>query len=131
MQQPLLFYTTTPVLLGGSPRDAGRLAALLYARHGITLHWFGRGWHPLTAVYASRHPVSLSPAEENDELWVRLLLDLAKAKRAAGGILCLIPGSEEAEAFLGRMRERLEEHFVMLDRPARGEDPLYGLVHSH
>ncbi len=131
MQQPMLFYTSTPILLGGPPRMAGRLAAMLYSRHGVTLHWCGQGRHPLVAVYASRHPIPLPLKEENDGTWVRLLLDLAKERRTAGGILCLIPGSEEADAFLERTGSRLEEHFVLLDRPARGEDPLYGLVHSH
>ena len=131
MQHSMLFYTATPILLGGSPRMAGRLAAMLYTRHGVTLHWCGQGLHPLVAIYGSRHPVSLPLKEEHDGTWVRLLLDLAKERRTVGGILCLIPGSEEAETFLARTATRLEEHFVLLERPAWGEDPLYGLVHSH
>ena len=131
MDQPVLFYTSAPVLLGGSPREAGKLAAMLYTRHGVTLHWCGRGWHPLAAAYAARHPVSLPMEEAQDSTWVRFLLDLAKERRSTGGILCLIPGSDEAEAFLRRQACRLEEYFVLLERPARGEDPLYGLVHSH
>jgi len=47
VQHSMLFYTATPILLGGSPRMAGRLAAMLYTRHGVTLHWCGQGLHPL------------------------------------------------------------------------------------
>ena len=131
MDHPMLFYTTIPVLLGGSPRAAGKLAAKLYASHGVTLHWFGRGWHPLSAIYTTHRPVHLPMGEAQDGAWTRLLLDFAKEKRPLGGLLCLIPGSAEAEEFLNRARERLDEHFVILERPLRGDDPLYGLVHSH
>lgn len=131
MNQQFLFYTTLPVLLGGSPRAAGRLAAKTYAGHGVTLHWFGRGWHLLTAVYATRHAMSIPLREDQDAIWMRCLLDFAKEKRPLGGLLCLIPGSEEAESFLERTREQLEEYYVLLNRPAWDEDPLYGLVHSH
>ncbi len=131
MYEPMLFYTAVPLLLGGSPRNAGRLAAMLYTRHGVTLRWFGKGLHPLAAVYADHRPVSIPLEEANDGAWLRLLLDFAKEQKATGGILCLIPGSAEAEAFLARVAGSLEAHYVILEPPARGEDPLYGLVHSH
>ena len=131
MNQQFLFYTALPVLLGGTPRAAGRLAAKLYTDHGVTLQWFGRGWHPLAVIYTTRHPVATPFHEDQDGVWVRSLLDFAKEQRRSGGILCLIPGSDEAKEFLGRVGEKLEEYFVILERPAWGEDPLYGLVHSH
>ena len=58
MDQSMLFYTAVPILIGGRPRAAGRLAAKIYSRHGITAHWFGQGWHPLLSVYAKRDPAS-------------------------------------------------------------------------
>ncbi len=131
MREPMLFYTAVPILLGGSPRAAGRLAADLYARHGIDIHWYGRGWHPLLAVYTTRHPVSLPFTEAHDGVMVRLLCGFEKQQRYTGGIPCLIPCSEEAEGFLARAREALEERFVILERPAMGADPLYSLVHGH
>ena len=131
MYDPMLFYTAVPILLGGSPRDAGRLAADLYARHGIEAHWYGRGWHPLLAIYAKRHPVTLPFTEENDGIMVRLFPGFEKQQRHTGGIPCLIPCSEEAELFLKRTRVDLEDRFVILERPAVGGDPLYGLVHGY
>lgn len=130
MSEQMLFYTALPVLLG-NPREAGRLAATLYARHGVSVHWFGRGWHPLLSIYTTRHPISLSPIEDNDGVWIQLLCGFEKQKRHTGGIPCLIPCSEEAARFLERVRETLEDRFVILERPKWGEDPLYGLVHSH
>ncbi len=130
MVEPMLFYTTVPVLLGGHPREAGCLAARLYARHGIRIHWYGRGWHPLLATYTLRHPVSLPFAEANDGVMTRLLCGFEAEQRYTGGIPCLIPCSEEAEWFLARNRTVLEERFVLLNRPEKGEDPLYRLVHS-
>lgn len=131
MYDSMLYYTAVPILLGGSPRMAGRIAADLFLRHGISTHWYGRGWHPLIAVYAKRHPVSLPFSEVNDGIMVRLLRGFEKQQRYTGGISCLIPCSEEAEQFLMRAREELEERFVILDRPAEGSDPLCGLVHGY
>lgn len=130
MRDPMLFYTAVPVLLDGSPRTAGRLAAALYIRHGVGLHWYGRGWHPLLALYTRRHPVSLPFSEDHDGMWIRMLCDFEKEQRHIGGIPCLIPCSREAELFLMRAREILEEHFVLLEPPAAGVNPLYGLVHG-
>lgn len=131
MHDSMLYYTAVPILLGGSPRRAGRIAADLYIRHGIRTHWYGRGWHPLIAVYAVRHPVSLPFSEENDGIMVRLLHGFEKQQRHTGGIPCLIPCSEEAVQFLSRTREELEERFVILEQSAEGGDPLGGLVHGY
>ena len=131
MHDSMLYYTAVPILLGGSPRRAGRIAADLYIRHGIRAHWYGRGWHPLIAVYAVRHPVSLPFSEENDGIMVRLLHGFEKQQRHTGGIPCLIPCSEEAVQFLSRTREELEERFVILEQSAEGGDPLCGLVHGY
>ena len=131
MRDPMLLYTTVPILLGGIPREAGRLAAELYTAHGVDVHWFGRGRHLLLSIYAKRSPLNLTFAEENDGAWLRLLRDFEKQQRHIGGISCLIPCSEAAEGFLNRMREALEDRFVLLPRPTAGEDPLYGLVHGH
>ncbi len=131
MVEPMLFYTAVPVLLGGRPGDAGRLAAKLYARHGVQTHWYGRGWHPLLATYTVRHPVTLRFAEENDGIMTRLLCGFEAEQRHTGGIPCLIPCSEEAEHFLERNRTVLEERFVLLSLPEKGQDPLYQLVHNH
>ena len=131
MREPMLFYTAIPVLLGGSPRVVGRLAASLYARHGIEPHWYGRGFHPLAALYTARHRLPSPFTEAHDGVILRHLCDFEKGYRHTGGILCLIPCSNEAEAFLERMRDPLEERFVLLARPNRGPDPLYGLVQSH
>ena len=128
MHDPMLFYTTVPVLLGGLPRHAGRLAAELYLRHGINAHWYGRGWHPRLAIYARRHPVALPFSEDSDGVMLRLLLDFEGEQRHIGGIPCLIPCSREAEDFLARAQTVLEERFVLLERPSAGEDPLYALV---
>ena len=131
MDQTMLFYTTVPILIGGSPRTAGRLAARLYARHGVRIHWFGEGWHPLLLVYTKRHPVSVSLTEANDRIWIHLLQGFEKQQRHIGGIPCLIPISEEARLFLERTRDFLEERFVILGTAEEEEDPLYGLVHSY
>jgi hypothetical protein len=131
MVEPMLFYTALPILLGGHPREAGRTAASLYARHGIRIHWYGRGWHPLLAIYAKRHPVSLDFSEANDGIMTRLLCGFEAEQRHTGGIPCLIPCSDAAADFLARNRSVLEEYFVLLESPKKGEDPLYRLVHSH
>jgi hypothetical protein len=131
MDQSMLFYTAVPILIGGSPCAAGRLAAKLYTKHRITAHWFGQGWHPLLSVYAKRHPVSVSLTGNNDRVWIQLLRGFEKQQRHTGGIPCLIPVSENARLFLERTRDLLEEHFVILDPVEQGEDPLHGLVHSH
>ncbi|MBQ9152100.1 MAG: hypothetical protein IJX72_07600 [Clostridia bacterium] len=131
MNEQMLFYTAIPILIGGSPRKAGRLAASLYAKHGVTPHWFGHGWHPLLSIYAERHPVSLPQTEANDRIWVQLLCGFEKQQRHTGGIPCLIPCSKENRLFLERAKDLLEERFVILDHSEWGDDPLYGLVHSH
>ena len=131
MREPMLFYTAVPILLGGTPGAVGRMAARFYADHGIEPHWYGRGFHPLTALYTKRHPLPLPFSERYDGVILRLLFDFEKKNRHVGGILCLIPCSLEAEEFLLRLRETLEERFVLLERPSPGVDPLYGLVHSH
>lgn len=131
MREPMLFYTAVPVLLGGSPKAVGRLAARFYADHGVEPHWYGRGFHPLVSIYAQKHPLALPFTERYDPVILRLLWDFEKRQRPIGGILCLIPCSEGAEAFLERSRESLEERFVLLERPSHGGDPLYGLVHGH
>ena len=131
MREPMLFYTAVPILLGGSPGTAWRLAARLHADHGVEVHWFGRGFHPLASIYTTRHPLPFPFSEVRDGCILRHLCDFEKGYRHTGGILCLIPCSDGAEAFLERTRELLEERFVLLERPNRGTDPLYGLVHSH
>lgn len=131
MDQSMLFYTAVPILIGGSPGVAGRLAAKIYTGHGITVHWFGQGWHPLLSVCAKRHPVSVALTGNNDRVWIQLLRGFEKQQRYTGGIPCLIPVSSEARLFLERTRDLLEEHFVILDPVEQGEDPLYGLIHSH
>lgn len=131
MREPMLFYTTVPILLGGRPSAVGRLAARLYARYGLEAHWYGRGWHPLLSVYARRHPLTIPFTEESDGILRRHLCDFEKWQRHIGGIPCLIPCSPEAERFLERNREILEERFVLLERPTPDSDPLYGLVHGH
>jgi hypothetical protein len=131
MSESMLFYTAVPILLGGQPRFAGRLAARLYARHGITVHWYGLGFHPLLSVFAERHPLTLPFTEAHDNVMVELLCGFEKNQRHIGGIPCLIPCSAEAARFLERKRDILEERFVLLQYPEQGEDPLYRLVHSH
>ncbi len=130
MSEQMLFYTAVPVLLG-SPHAAGRLAADLYSRHGVSSHWFGHGWHPYLSIYAKRHSLTLPFVPAHDRVLVRLLYAFAKEQRPMGGIPCLIPCSTDAEAFLARVGEELDEQYVILERPAKGGDPLYGLVHSH
>ena len=130
MNESMLFYTAVPLLLG-HPREAGRLAARLSMRHGVTCRWVGKGTHPLLWLFGVRRALSLPFTPESDPFLLRFLLDFAKEQRPIGGILCLIPCSSDAEASLARVRERLEETFVILPRPADGEDPLYGLVHAH
>lgn len=131
MGEPLLFCTAVPVLLGGSPKAVGRLAARFYGDHRVEPHWYGRGFHPLAALYTQKHPLSLPFSEQYDSVILRLLWDFEKKHRHLGGILCLIPCSPEAEAFVLRSREALEERYVLLERPPLSVDPLYGLVHSH
>lgn len=130
MNESMLFYTAVPLLLG-HPREAGRLAARLSIKHGVTCRFVGQGTHPLLWFFGARRALPLLFTPENDPLLIRFLLDFAKEQRPIGGILCLIPCSPEAEAALSRVRERLEETFVILPRPAAGENPLYGLVHAH
>ena len=127
MNQPMLFHTAIPVLLG-EPRTAGRLAAMLYSRHSVVSHWFGRGWHIRLSIYAKRHPLSLTFDSIHDAVMIRLLLSFAEEQRYPTGIPCLIPCSADAEAFLLRVAPALEEQFVILERPDKGCDPLYGLV---
>ena len=128
MQHPLLYFTAKPVLLGDS-RVAGRIAAALYRRHGITCRWLGQGSSIGLHVYARRHPLNLPPDLRGERLYLRRLLDLAK-EELPGGIPCIIPCSPDAEAFLERFREVLEEHFTLLPRPRGEADPLYPLIRN-
>lgn len=125
MESHWLYHTVVPVLLG-DPREAGQVASLLYSRHGLTPHWFGWGRGLLLAVYAERHP---APAGE-DRVLLRLLLAFAKERSSPAGIPALIPCSLEAEDFLHQHGEALEEHFVLLPRPAPGGDPLGALIRA-
>ena len=127
MQDALLYFTAKPVLLG-APKEAGRIAALLYRRHGITCRWLGNGSSLRLRIYARRHPLHIPPNKKGERLYLRLLLDMAKEK-PLGGIPCIIPCSPDAEAFLTRFREDLEEHFTLLTCPKENADPLCSLVH--
>ena len=127
MQDALLYFTAMPVLLG-DPKEAGQIAALLYRRHGITCRWVGNGSSMKLRIYARRYPLHLPPNEEGERLYLRRLLDMAK-EEPAWGIPCIIPCSPDAELFLTKFREELEEHFTLLPHPQGKADPLYSLVH--
>lgn len=122
-----LFYTAMPVLLGDRAM-AGRLAAEIYCRHGKTAHWFGTGFHPLLTVYAERHPLPLPFTPENDTVQLTRLKDFAKQQRHSGGLICLIPCGETAEAFTTRNGAQLSEYYLILPCPEKGVDPLLPLL---
>ena len=127
MQDALLYFTAKPVLLG-APKEAGRIAALLYRRHGITCRWVGHGTSLKLRIYAQRYPLHTTPSPQRERLYLRRLLDMAK-EEPAPGIPCIIPCSPDAEALLAHFREELEEHFTLLPRPQGKADPLCSLVH--
>lgn len=126
MNERYLFGTAVPVLLDGG-RVAGRVACKLYARFGLSSHWFGSKGHLLLSIYARKHP-TLPFSEENDPVTLRLLKAFAREHGRAVGILALIPCSPEAVVFLARVRQELENEFVLLDPPQEGQNPLQGLV---
>jgi hypothetical protein len=126
VQDPFLYYTVLPVLLGEA-RAAGRIAHGLYCRHGRECHWFGHGFSLKTAIYAHRHPL---PASEGyGRLTLRWLCDLAK-EQPSNILLCLIPCCDDSASFLEREREALEERYVILPRPVPGGDPLSPLIRA-
>ena len=127
MQDALLYFTAMPVLLGDH-REAGRIAALLYRRHGITCRWIGHGNSLRLRIYAQRYPLHTPPGTQGERLYLRRLLDMAK-EEPARGIPCIIPCSPDAEALLAHFHEELEEHFTLLPRPQGNADPLCSLVH--
>lgn len=129
MKERYLYGTAVPVLLDGG-REAGRLARALYVRFGLEPHCFGNKRHLLTRIYAKRH-AALPFTKENDGVNLRLLKAFSAEWGGGVGILSILPCSPEAEAFLARVGEALEEDYVLLDSPARNEDPLAGLVQSH
>ena len=124
-----LFSTARPILLDGR-REAGRLARMLYVRFGLESQWFGTKGHILLSIYGRKHP-SLPYDEKNDSVNLRLLKSFARERSTATGILALIPCSPEAELFLGRVGHKLEEDFVLLERPESGKNPLQKLVQTN
>ena len=126
MKDRYLYTTAVPVLLGGG-RLAGKTALYLYAHYGLAVRWLGDTWHPLLAIYAKRL-ASLPLTEENDATVTRHLLALAEGYRRSVGIPAIIPCSPEAEAYLTRAREVLEEEFVLLPLPDLTQSPLRGLL---
>ena len=124
-----LFGTTMPVLLDGR-REAGRLARMLYVRFGLESQWFGAKGHILLSIYGRKHP-SLPYDEKNDSVNLRLLRSFARERGHSTGILALIPCTPEAELFLGRVGHKLEEDFVLLERPESGQNPLQKLVQTN
>lgn len=128
MNERYLFRTAVPILLDGG-RLAGRVARLLYTRHGLDIHWFGQGWHPLLAIYANKHPV-LPFDESNDRVTVRHLKAFAKERKSLSGIPTLIPCSPKAVAFLARVGRELEADYTLLEMPNLVKDPLSGLLRT-
>ena len=126
MKDRYLYTTAVPVLLGGG-RLAGKTALYLYAHYGLAVRWLGDTWHPLLAIYAKRL-ASLPLTEENDATVTRHLLALAEGYRRSVGIPAVIPCSPEAEAYLTRAGDTLEEEFVLLPLPDLTESPLRGLL---
>ena len=126
MDARYLYTTAIPVLLGGG-RLAGKTALYLYAHYGLEVRWLGEGWHPLLAIYADRL-ASLPLTEEKDAAVTRHLLAFAEGCRKSIGIPTLIPCSPEAEAYLARAGEVLEEEFVLLPLPDLTQNPLRGLL---
>lgn len=129
MTERYLYGTAVPILLDGG-QAAGWLARMLYVRFGLEPHWFGSKGHLLTRIYAKHH-AALPFTKENDGVNLRLLKAFSEDWKSGIGILSIIPCSPEAEAFLARVGEALEEDFVLLDSPARNQNPLVGLVQSH
>ena len=128
MEQRYLYGTAVPILLDGT-RLAGRVALFLYTHHGLDVHWFGRGWHPLLAIYAKKH-AALPFTEDNDGIMIRLLRAFVKDRGRAGGIPALIPCSPEAVGFLSRVGAELDEEYVLLELPSPATDPIQGLLRS-
>ena len=126
MKDRYLYTTAVPVLLGGG-RLAGKTALYLYAHYGLAVRWLGDTWHPLLAIYAKRL-ASLPLTEENDATVTRHLLALAEGYRRSVGIPAVIPCSPEAEAYLTRAGDTLEEEFVLLPLPDLTQSPLRGLL---
>lgn len=126
MEDRYLYTTAVPVLLGGG-RLAGKTALYLYGHYGLEARWLGNAWHPLLAIYA-RRLASIPLNEENDATVTRHLLALAEGYRRSVGIPAIIPCSPEAEAYLIRAGEVLEEEFVLLPLPDLTESPLRGLL---
>lgn len=126
MKDRYLYTTAVPVLLGGG-RLAGKTALYLYAHYGLAVRWLGDTWHPLLAIYAKRL-ASLPLTEENDATVTRHLLAFAEGYRRSVGIPAVIPCSPEAEAYLTRARDMLEEEFVLLPLPDLTQSPLRGLL---
>ena len=126
MEDRYLNTTAVPILLGGG-RLAGKTAQYLYAHYGLEVRWLGDGWHPLLAIYAKRL-ASLPLTEENDATVTRHLLAFAEGYRRSVGIPAIIPCSPEAEAYLTRARDMLEEEFVLLPLPDLTQSPLRGLL---
>lgn len=129
MERQWLYHTAVPVLLGGCGR-AGRLAAAIRLRYPITVHWFGCGWHPLLALFSTRHALSHPVERLSDGVLTRLLCAFADGQAKVGGIVALIPCSDGATAYLERMREELEERFVIAAMPAGNTDPMAGFLRS-
>ena len=126
MKDRYLYTTAVPVLLGGG-RLAGKTALYLYAHYGLAVRWLGDTWHPLLAIYAKRL-ASIPLTEENDATVTRHLLALAEGYRRSVGIPAISPCSPEAEAYLTRAGDTLEEEFVLLPLPDLTDTPLRGLL---
>ncbi len=126
MKDRYLYTTAVPVLLGGG-RLAGKTALYLYTHYGLAVRWLGDTWHPLLAIYAKRL-ASLPLTEENDATVTRHLMAFAEGYRRSVGIPAVIPCSPEAEAYLTRAGDTLEEEFVLLPLPDLTQNPLRGLL---
>ena len=123
---PYLFYTTTPVLLGGSAH-AGRRAKAIWEAYHLTPHWFGRGRHWSLTAYAQKHTLPQKISLVSDTLLVQILIDFAKEQQD-GNILVLIPCSKDAQEFLTRQKAVLETYFVILPHDTPLDDPLSLLI---
>ena len=126
MEDRYLYTTAVPILLGGG-RLAGKTAQYLYGHYGLEVRWLGDTWHPLLTIYAKRL-ASIPLTEENDATVTRHLLAFAKGYRRSVGIPAIIPCSPEAEAYLTRAGDTLEEEFVLLPLPDLTDTPLRGLL---
>ena len=118
-----LYSTAVPVLLDGKV-EAGRLAMEIYTRHGITPHWFGKGFDMNLTAYAARHPLPAPLPAISDSLLLQILLDFA---HETPGLLILYPCSPKAVIFTERVSSDLESHFVIA-LPQTGVDPLGILI---